>query len=967
MDNNFLHMLYERNALRIGIAIFLLTIVVCPCHKTLVAEEILRPLNERFLPDAQGKIQTTEVPDFQRHISPLIGRLGCNGRACHGSFQGQGGFMLSLFGYDFDADHKALLDEKQPRVDLAHPLESLILNKPVSDDAHEGGKRFEKGGWEYQVLRTWIESGAPKRSNGAKSVQKLVQLDVSPAEILMTDAKQSQALRAIARWDNGTSEDVTTLCRFFSNDTSVAEVNEQGVVVGGDRGDTHVVVSYDNAVVPIPVLRPTGTPGSLSTQIADTKLELDRFVLTKLNKVGIQPSEICTDEEFIRRVSLDVAGTLPSSAQVKEFLQDRSADKRSQLIEELLASPGYAAWWTTFLCDITGNNDDQLNNASFVRNTASQHWYQWIFERVSENVPYDQIVEGIVTAVSRESGESYQEYCDAMTKIVNDKSGKSFADRSTMMYYWARNNQKTPEERAVGFAYSFCGVRIQCAQCHKHPFDQWSKQDFDLFERLFDGVQFNQNLVQADGRKDYDSILKNLGITGATKGNNLVKELQAKFPNGKYEKTIPFPEVIVGDRRAEAKKEKDKGKKGKTVEVASKPAKLLGGETVDLAALKDPRQPLMEWLRREDNPYFSKAIVNRIWSHYFSVGIVNPVDDLNLANAPSNAELLDYLAEGFVRSGYDLKWVHRQIVNSQTYQRSWNTNASNELDRRNFSHALLRRLPAETAHDAIRIAISNDKTVDSICSVETDRATTLAGASARSNNGNRGSLSMYALSVFGRSIRESNCDCDRSSDPSLLQTVFLRNDSDILRGMMDPAKGWLAQVAKEEGWSFQGASPALPNTPPKSMDTDSKMASMEDKDDKDLADLDRKVRSLRLRIDKLTAKGNPDSEIKKMKTSLTLFEKRLSEQKALVAKKQGDNDGVKSTETASVLNKREAADRIRLTHWIDEAYLRTLSRTPSAAERTTALASAEEAETPIHGLSDLLWALINSKEFILNH
>jgi hypothetical protein len=942
--------------------------LVLSTHSDAFADDPAVSLDVRFKTQPDGSVDTTEVPDFQRHISPMLGRLGCNGRACHGSFQGQGGFMLSLFGYDFDVDHKALLDEKSPRVDVKSPLESLILTKPVDAELHEGGQRFKKDGWEYAVLRKWIEAGALKKPKGNSAEQKLLSLNVSPLEVSFDASGKTQALRAIAVWQDGSQEDVTTLCRFFSNDTSIATIDENGIITGGERGDTHIVVAYDKAVVPVSVLRPSGPIGELKAQIANATSVVDKFVLTKLDKLGIKPSELASDEEYCRRVSLDIAGTLPTAAQVRNFLDDDSPDKRSKLVESLLNSPGYAALWATFLCDVTGNNDEQLKNFSYLGDSQSQHWYQWIYDRVSRNLPYDQIIEGIVTAVSREPGESYREYCEAMTKIANDKTGKSFAERSHMMYYWARNNQMKAEERAISFAYAFCGVRIQCAQCHKHPFDQWSKKDFEQFERLFDGIQANQNKRLPDAAPEFDKMIADLGISKSTKGNQLSKEIKDKFKSGKYDKTIPFPEVFVESKKVDNKDVAANKKTKKQPEPRKVPtARLLGGDFVDLSLADDPRKALMEWLRRKDNPYFAKAIVNRVWAHYFQAGIVNPPDDLNLANAPSNVELLDYLANGFIEHQYDLKWLHRTIVNTETYQRSWQTNASNEMDRRNFSHALLRRLPAETAYDALRIALSSDKAALSICNLESDRAMTLPGASAQSKKSNNKDL--YALSVFGRSIRESNCDCDRTSDPSLLQTVFIRNDADVLRAMTDPKSSWLAQVAKEHDW-------ALPNNAEKGIDKAAKPlpATMKDVNvDKDqvLADeLDKKVRIFRTQLQKLKDGQAPDVKIRDAKSRLVLNEKRLADQLALIAKKAEAKASDENLE-AAVDSKTEtniatlASDE--MSSLIEEAYLRTLSRKPSSMEAQRSQQAIAQAESPMHGFSDLLWVLINSKEFILNH
>jgi Protein of unknown function (DUF1549)/Protein of unknown function (DUF1553) len=935
--------------------IWILSLIALICAtSSLYADTVMEPLDKRFAPDAAGKLATDEVPDFQRHISPLLGRLGCNGRACHGSFQGQGGFMLSLFGYDFDADHQALLKDGTGRVDTKNFAESLILSKPTDADMHEGGKRFDKNGWEYQVFRRWIEDGANQRAATQSSDQKLVKLDVSPLEISFDTAGKKKALKAIAIWENGTREDVTSLCRFFSNDSAIASINEKGIITSGEQGDTHVVVAYDVAVVPVNVLRPIGPTGQLKSQIAKAESALDKHVLTKLDKLGVMPSDIASDADFFRRVSLDVAGTLPTAEQVKIFLSDKSPNKRERIIEDLLSSPGYAAAWATFFCDLTGNNDDQLRNFSPVRESPSVHWYQWLYERIDKNVPYDKIVEGIVTAVSREPGESYRDYCESMTKIAHDRTGKSFAERDDMMYYWARNNLKTAEERAIAFAYSFCGVRIQCAQCHKHPFDQWTKKDFDQFERLFDGIQANQNSMQPDAKDDYTKMIADLGINKSTKGNNLQKEIYEIFKKGNDKRVIPFPELVV--RKPEVKK--DKNNKAVVNAKKASTARLLGSEYVDLSTVNDPREPLMAWLRDKNNPYFAKAMVNRIWARYFQVGIVNPPDDLNLANAPSNEPLLNYLAQGFIENNYDLKWVHRTILNSDTYQRSWKTNSTNEMDRRNFSHALLRRLPAETAYDALQIALSSDRQATALCRLESERALTLGGASTK-NNGKSGEISTYALSVFGRSIRETNCDCDRSADPSLLQTVFIRNDTDVLKAITDPKRSWLAQVAAERGWAM-----------PRNIDPQNDMKqSNQAKDERELEELDRKVRTYSKQLEKMMEQKASESSMRDAKSRLALYEKRFAEKKEALAKSKADASSSNQANSLGELTEAQM-DKVRkseLTTIIEEAFLRTLSRRPNADELKTSQQSVALASSPVQGLSDLLWALINSKEFILNH
>ncbi len=347
-----------------------------------------------------------ETPSFQRHVSPLFGRLGCNGRSCHGSFQGQGGFQLSLFGYDFTADHQALMADGSGRIDLEDAEESLVLTKPVDADGHGGGKRFELKSWEYNLLRNWIAGGA----EGVEAPEKLAELRVIPSALDFSSraehkgsaiAEPQQQLQVLARWADGTEEDVTALARFQSKDPALAEVNERGLVTAGDSGDTHIIVSYDNAVVPVAVYRPFGAPIARNRVTETPASQIDRLVQAKLDRLGLERSPLADDLTFLRRVSLDICGTLPTPEEIKRFALDNRADKRERKIAELLESPAYSAYWTTFLCDITGNNSQELRDVSLNSELAPQLWYDWIYDRVRRNAPYDEIVRGMVLGRSR--------------------------------------------------------------------------------------------------------------------------------------------------------------------------------------------------------------------------------------------------------------------------------------------------------------------------------------------------------------------------------------------------------------------------------------------------------------------------------------------------------------------------------------------------------------------------------------
>lgn len=886
-----------------------------------------KPLSERF-----AATDVEEVPDFQKHVVPLMGRLGCNGRACHGSFQGRGGFQLSLFGYDFQGDHEALLDEATGRVDVDDVAESLILAKPSDADLHEGGKRFNLDSWQYNVLRRWIESGANYKD---ASVQKLTRLEVTPSEVLFRGNHEAVDLKAIAHWEDGSTEDVTELCRFSSNDDAIAAIDEFGHLAAGEKGDTHVVVYYDNAVVPVPVMQPVG-PVTAGT---DYSQPIDRLVQEKLDKLGIVPAGTCTDAEFIRRVSLDVTGILPSADAVRDFLADSSPDKREQLIHRLLDSPGYAAWWATRFSDWTGNSNEQLNNVLPVRNAATRLWYEWLRSRLDSNMPYDEIVEGIVTAESREPGEDYIAYCKTMTQICQPGNESDYAERQGLPMFWARRNFQKPEDRAIGFAYTFLGIRIECAQCHKHPFDQWSKNDFEEFSELFSLIRYSQNQVAPEDKKAREKLLEELTGGKKLRGGDLRRVIYKAAQDGK---AVPFGELVFNNAAGErARKARAAAKKrGRKLPEIKIPTGKILGQVEPLALNKDPRGELMEWLRTDDNPYFAKAIINRVWSNYFGAGIVDPTDDMNLANPPVNAPLLDYLAQEFIRNDFDLKWLHREIVMSETYQRSSETNSTNVMDRSNFSHHVPRRLPAEVVYDAVVLATGSDKHASQLRGELTEMA--IAEGVPRQRN-----QQDFALEVFGQSIRESNCDCDRSNSPSLLQSIYLRNDADIHKRLSD-RDGWVAQACSELG-----------------------VAGPQSSDPRAVANERRADGYRKQFLNRVRQFGQlPEAREEKMLAALRKEHKRLVTRFESIGYDVPKLDELledpKSWSSLELVAPSKA-DQRSMESLVEEAYLRTLSRYPDQEETEISVAFINDSETPAEGVQSLLWALVNTKEFIITH
>lgn len=723
------------------------------------------PVNQRYAGEA-----SEETPDFQRHVSPLLGRLGCNGRSCHGSFQGQGGLRLSLFGYDFAMDHEALTAMSstgdESRLLRNRPEESLVLQKPLLQVDHEGGKRFADGSWEHRLLLRWIESGA----GGAENPQPLASLQVEPAEILFSQANTPVQLRVTAIWGNGDREDVTPLCRFRSNDDSVADVSADGVVRSTGSGDSHVVVFYDNGVEAVPVLRPFEHATKLADRDAGATQEalrdaqpdgIDRFIGEKLQKLNLTASEICSDAEFLRRVSLDLTGTLPTPNEIERFLADRADDKRERKIDELLERPAYAAWWANKLCDFTGCNPAQ--QAELGQETSVQ-WYMWVYERLLENVSYQELVRRIVLASSRQPGQSYDDYATEMSSYFREDSPDDFAARETMPHYWTRRSMQKPEEASQAFAHNFLGVRLQCAQCHKHPFAPWTQEDFQNFSRFFEGMKYG---VPPESRNRYRELAGQVGLNvRGDDGTNINNDVLRQAQRGR---TIPWRELYFD------------------VPQASRSLDLLRSGTVVLRDTQDPREPIMAWMSQADNPWFARAFVNRVWASYFHRGLIDPPDDLNPANPPSHPALIDWLADEFTHHGMDMKWLHRTITASDAYQRSWVPNETNREDRRNFSRMIPRRMPAEVIYDSVKQSLAGSEFSDEVRSDLSRRAI--------------GHLSMrlagtYAMQVFGKPDRAVNCDCERVNQPSLLQAIFLQNDP-----LMDDRlseSGWLTSLEEQQ-------------------------------------------------------------------------------------------------------------------------------------------------------------------------
>lgn len=699
--------------------------------------------------------------DFERHLMGLFGRMGCNSGSCHGSFQGRGGFRLSLFGFDPDKDHAALTREVLGRrINPVDPEQSLLLLKASGQIEHGGGRRFAVGSWQYRLFRDWIAAGAPWRP-GSGATRSIV---VSPSEVHFAGKGETGQLAVQARFEDGSEEDITRFCDFRIQDDTIAEVSPLGQVKGLRPGDTAVVVSYRGHLVPVRVLVPVAAaPGFHYPKVPESNF-IDREVFAKLKRLNIVPSDLSGDAEFLRRITIDTIGCLPSPEQVRAFLADPAIDKRPRKIAELLAHPLHAALWATKFCDITGNNTDVLEQP---REKRSQMWHGWFRKRLAENVPYDEIVQGVLCATSRDNlapGEWIKQ-----VKMIDESAQKGFDTnyvlRSSLDLFWRRQQGNVPiEQWGEKTAAAFMGIRLECAQCHKHPFDRWSQADYRAYANIFGLVKF---AVSADAKTVIEAENADRKKNGGGKG--------------KPQPLPPIRELFVG---------------GKPISLPNPdtnkplPAKALGGPVIPIKDGQDPRRELFDWLRMPDNPYFARSFVNRVWGHYFGVGIVDPVDDFSLANPAANDQLLKALAREFVDRHYDIHHLEELILNSRVYQLAALPNPTNQLDRRNYSRGYVRRMMAEVVVDVLNSALGLDGDFGSRGGQDLPPGSrAIEVGASRVQNGNLA----YIFRIFGRPPRTSACDCERALEPALPQTLFLMTDQNLLNRMQAP-NGRLRQL-----------------------------------------------------------------------------------------------------------------------------------------------------------------------------
>ena len=620
---------------------------------------------------------------FRNQVVPIFTKLGCNGGGCHGKSGGQNGFKLSLLGFYPEDDYEFLRKESRGRrIFPAAPDESLLLTKATGRTPHGGGKRMDSDSYEYRMLVSWIQQGMPYGKTDDPSV---VGIKCYPESRVMPQSTEQQ-ISVIATYSDGTSEDVTRMALYEPNDAEMAESSETGLVTTLElAGEVAIMARYQGQVS---TFRATIPLGADTSNVPEPVNLVDTAVFNKLRLLGIPPSAPSDDATFLRRVSLDITGGLPSDAKVRAFLADTSADKRDKLIDELLDSTAYADHfankWNFILRNKKSNGEDT---------TGTQLFHQWIWDSVYENKPYDRFVREIITA----SGEP----------LVNPA------------VTWFREVDQV-EEQVEDTAQLFLGIRIQCARCHHHPFEKWSQNDYYGMAAFFNRVGKKNIPGVAGGFRDRQ-IFHNEGIATA---NN--------------------------------------PRSGASLRPAG-----LGTPAFEISAEQDPRVNLANWMSDPANPFFAKSLVNRYWKHFFNRGIVEPEDDMRETSPPSNPELLNGLADRFIESGFDVKDLVRTICRSRTYQLGSLPNEYNASDKQNFSRYYPRRLSAEALYDGFHKVTMTSENFGGM------PAGTKAIQLADSSNG------PYFLKVFGMPQGDTACECERSQDANLAQSLHLLNSKEV--------------------------------------------------------------------------------------------------------------------------------------------------------------------------------------------
>jgi len=651
---------------------------------------------------------------FRNDVEAILSKAGCNAGTCHGNKYGKGGFKLSLRGQDPELDLLALTrDALARRTNPFDPEQSLVLLKATTQVSHEGGLRFKKNSEEYERLRRWIAEGAQADSAGTPG---LTTLAVSPEDQVLLEPADRVQIKVWATFSDGTKREVTS-CAVYEPANTLVKVSHDGLVQRErpGAGETTVLVRFLQLQKPVRLSFVPARPDFKWRAVPEANY-IDRQIFAKLRTLRMNPSRLCPDTVFVRRVYLDLLGFLPTAEEARRFIADSHRDKRVRLVDQLLVRPEFADFWALKWADLLRNEEKALDRKGI------QVFQHWIRQSILENKPLDQFVREIVTA----RGSTYQNPAANFYRAIRD-----------------------PAQRAESAAQLFLGVRLQCAQCHNHPFDRWSQDDYYNWATVFSRVSYK---VLENNRRD------NLD-THEFNGEQVVFLSRAgEMTNARTGK--PATPRFLGAALADA----DQPIRNTRVQ----PIADLAGPASPEA---DRLQALAAWLTSPSNSFFARAQVNRIWFHLMGRGLVDPIDDFRPTNPPSHPELLDELTKDFVAHKFDMRHVIRTIVNARTYQLASEPTTTNAGDEINYSHALPRRLSAEQLLDSQHQVLGLPAKFSGY--PEGMRASQLAGGTPVRRNEMKASSPEMFLSLFGKPARLLTCECERSGGTTMGQAFQL--------------------------------------------------------------------------------------------------------------------------------------------------------------------------------------------------
>ena len=639
---------------------------------------------------------------FVRDILPILSRSGCNGGSCHAKPNGQNGFALSVFAYDPSSDyHEIVKDAHGRRVFPSFPEESLILQKATLTVPHKGGKRLEPGSAFHQDLVRWMREGLPFR---LPDEAELKRISLFPPEGRFRPHSEHQ-VRVTAHFEDETTRDITSMVDYAVSDKELLRVDEAGLVgFLGPSGQGVVLARYMGHITQLKVTVPSTRQGTEANWEFEQRNVIDQLAAEHFRNLGLIPSSPCSDEVFLRRAFLDGIGRLPRISEVRDFLADTKANKRPQWIRRILQDPCYGDFWANKWADLLRPNPDRVGVKSVYL------FDRWLRDNFRNNVPYDRFVREIIS-----------------------HGGSNHGEGPAVVYRDRRN----PTELTSMFSQLFLGVRMECAKCHHHPFEQWSQEDFYQFAAFFGSVK-----------------QKGAGLSPPISAGT---EIFYFAPGGSV--THPVTDQVMRP-------------------------KALNGSLAKTSD-RDPRQALAAWLTESDNPYFARAIVNRVWAEFFSRGFVNPVDDFRDSNPPVNEPLLDALAEHFIAQNYDLKRLMATIMESSLYQLSSLPNESNLADTKNFSRFYRKRLSAETLLDAVCDVTGIPESFDGM------------PAGARAMETWTYKIGSHFLDAFSRPNSSSDPPCERDQKSSVVQALHLMHSQDLQAKLADE-NGWAKRLAESE-------------------------------------------------------------------------------------------------------------------------------------------------------------------------